>query len=309
MLTKTPAFRRASVLFLALCLAAGLHAQVPETDQQQIDQIVGAKGTYIADEGVYKIVLPREAATVVLDYQTLPSTLGLNTWAAFSPASHHGALLTGQFLLLEDEVDSVISSAMKAGLQVTELADTTLFDGPILKTLDVSGVGTYQHLATAFRRVLDDTQRMAQERAMRDAKRLRPSVSLESSITPGPLDEILSMHGVVSNGIYRAAIGRRGTIYGEPAGREMGLTTWISFSGTDQRALGHGEIIATVAELQTVLRSLRSEDFHVSSIQKHFIGEHPDSYFVRFWKQGRAPDIARSLHSTLEAQIGVPAGM
>jgi hypothetical protein len=119
------------------------------------------------------------------------------------------------------------------------------------------------------------------------------------------MNEILSMHGVVSNGIYRAAIGRRGIIYGEPAGREMGFSTWISVSGTDQQALAHGEIIATVDELQTVLRSLSSKEFHVISVRNHFVAEHPEFYFVSYWTNGRAIDIAHSLRSTLEAQIRV----
>lgn len=304
MATKGAAYSTLVLSLFALSLPSALHAQVPETDRHEIDQITGIKGTYVAEEGIYKLVLPNEAATVVLDYQTLPPTLGLNTWAAFSPAKHHTALLTGEFLLLDDEVDSVMCSAIKANLEVTGLADTTIFDGFVLKTLDVSGVGTYRHLATSLGRVLDEVQRSEKERTLRNTTRLRPSVSLDSSITPGPVDEILSMHGVIRNGIYCAAIGRRGIVYGETAGREMGLSTWISISGTDQKALAHGEIIATAKELQTVLRSICSEDFHVISIRNHFVAEHPGFYFVRFWKTGRALDIAHSMRSTLEAQIG-----
>ena len=294
-------------LLCALSLPSALHAQVPETDRHDIDQITGVNGGYVAEEGVYKLVVPNEAATVVLQYQTVPSTLGLNTWVAFSPAKYHTALMTGEILLLEDEVDSVISSAVNADLEVTGLADTTFLDGPALKSLDISGVGTYQHLASGFRRVLDDMQRVAKERALRKITPHRPSVSLDSSITPAPIDEILSMHGVVLNGIYRAAIGRRGSIDGEPAGREMGLSTWISISGTDKQALAHGEIVATRDEMQTVLRSLCSQDFHVISIRNHFVADHPTYFFVKFWKYNRAPNIAQSLRSTLDAQIKVAA--
>jgi hypothetical protein len=305
MATKAVPFFNAALVFFALSLPSASPAQVPKTDRNEIDHIVGAKGTYMEEEGVYKLVFPREAATVVLDYQTLPSTLGLNTWAAFSPAKHHPALMTGEFLLLQDEVDSVIGSALNANLEVTGLADTTFFDGPPLKTLDVSGVGTYRELASALRRVLDETRRIAKERALPNVTRRHPSVSLESSITPGPIDEILSMHGMVLNGIYGVAIGRRGIIYGEPAGREMGFSTWISVSGSDEQALAHGEIIATAGELQTILRSLSSVQFHVIYIRNHFVAERPTFYFVRFWKNGRARDIAHSLRSTLEAQIRV----
>jgi len=305
MIAKGAAYPGVALILFALALPSVSHTQVPEADRHEIDEIIGTKGTYITEEGVYKVVFPKESATVVQDYQTLPFTLGLNTWAAFSPAKHHPALLTGEVLLLEDEVDPVISSALNANLEVTGLADITFFDGPALKALDVSGVGSYQHLAAALRHVLDEMQRIARERALRNVTPRRPTVSLDASISPRPIDEILSVHGVVSNGIYRAAIGRRGILYGEPAGREMGFSTWISISRTDQQALAHGEIIATVDELQRVLRSLSSEDFHLISVRNHLVAEHPGFYFVRFWKKGRALDIARSLRSTLETQIGV----
>lgn len=66
-----------------------LPAQVPEPARHEIDRIMGANGVFVSEEGVYKFILPREAATVVLDYQTLPSTMGMNSWAAF------GELLRG----------------------------------------------------------------------------------------------------------------------------------------------------------------------------------------------------------------------
>ena len=68
------------------------------------------------------MVLPTEAATSVQKYQTLSPDLGLNSWAAFTSAIHDPAVLTGEFLLLEDEVKPVLSAALEAGLDVTRLS-------------------------------------------------------------------------------------------------------------------------------------------------------------------------------------------
>ena len=303
----TLANRKLLFAFFALSFFSVASAQVPEQARQEIDRIVGASGVFVSEEGVYKVILPREAATVVLDYQALPSTMGLNSWAAFGPATHHGAVMTGQFLLLEDEVDAVITSALDGNLEVTGLADTSFLDGPSLKVLDVSGVGTYQHLASSFHTVLETLQRTARARATNHKPYTRPGLSLDSSITPGPLDDVLSMHRVLANGIYHASIGREGTIYGENAGREMGLATWISISGNDQKALAHGEIVVTAIELQIVLRALRSRGFHVISVRNHFAGGHPEYYFVRYWVDGQALELAHSLRAVLEAQIAAAA--
>lgn len=280
-------------------------AQVPELARHEIDRIIGAAGVLDSEEGLYKVVLPRDAATVVLDYQSLPSTMGLNSWAAFSPGIHHAAVVTGQILLLEDEVDAVVTSALNVNLEVAGLADTSFFDGPSVKVLDISGIGTYQHLASSFHTVVETIQRTARARATNHNAYTRPALSLDSSITPGPLDDALSMYGVLANGIYRASIGRGGTIYGENAGREMGLATWICVSGNDQKALAHGEIIAIANELQMVLRALRSKTFHVISVRNHFVGEHPGFYFVEYWGEGRSVELARSLRFVLEAQIAI----
>src|SRR6266478_2595181 len=87
-------------------------AEVPEQARAAIDRIVGTKGANIADEGVYKIVLPREGATIVQDYQTLSPNFGMNSWAAFTPGVRHEAMLTAQLLLLEDEVDPVLTAVL-----------------------------------------------------------------------------------------------------------------------------------------------------------------------------------------------------
>lgn len=82
-----------------------LTAQVPPDVRASIDRILGAKGTYIPASNVYKVVLPRAEATIVWDYQTLSPNLGLNSWVAFKSGMHDQAILSGQLLLLDDEVD------------------------------------------------------------------------------------------------------------------------------------------------------------------------------------------------------------
>jgi hypothetical protein len=76
-----------TALLLAFVAVTPAMAQVPERARANIDRIIGAKGTYAADEKVYKVVIPREEATLVLDSQTLspnaPSILNRST--QFSP--------------------------------------------------------------------------------------------------------------------------------------------------------------------------------------------------------------------------------
>jgi uncharacterized protein DUF1259 len=131
-----------------------------------------------------------------------------------------------------------------------------------------------------------------------------PELSLDSSINVKPLNTILSMRGTVSDGVYRAVIGRRALLYGEPVGKEMGISTWIAVSGSDSEAVALGEFVATRDELQDLLKALRSKDFHVTTIRNHMAGEHPQFLFVRFWKQGEATELAKGLRYALDVQVG-----
>jgi len=54
------------------------------------------------------------------------------------------------------------------------------------------------------------------------------------------------MRGAVVGGVYKAAIGKRAMLHGEQIGREMGMSTWVNFGGTNDRALAHGEFVAAV---------------------------------------------------------------
>jgi hypothetical protein len=293
-----------SASLLAVGVATQLMAEVPKQARVLIDQTIGSPGTYIPEEGVYKVVLPETKATVVQDYQTLSPNFGLNSWVAFTPAVHHEALLVGQILLLEDEVNPVMTAALSAGLEITGLADSSTFDGPRLKTLDVTGVGTYQSLASAFRKALDEIRHTRVDVIRRGGSVAPPMLSLDSSIDFHPLDAVLSMKGSISEGVYRAAIGRRALSHGETIGREMGITSWISLSGTDERAFAQGEFVATSGELQKLLRAVCSKNMKIVSIRNHMVGEHPQLIFVHFWDQGRAIEIVKAVRYALNVQVG-----
>jgi Domain of Unknown Function (DUF1259) len=118
---------------------------------------------------------------------------------------------------------------------------------------------------------------------------------------------ILSMRGSVSQGVYRAAIGQRALLFDELLGREMGISTWVVFTGTDNNALAHGEFVTRPDELQKLLKALISRNIKVVSIRNHMVGEHPEFLFVRFWQQGRSVEVAKGVRYALDVQVGAIA--
>jgi hypothetical protein len=295
-----------AVVFFANAATAAVSQQA----RALIDHLTGGKGAYAADDGVYKVVFPRGEATIVQDYQKLSSNLelssnlGLNSWAAFTSAIHHEALVTGQFLLFEDEVNPVITVALDSGLDLTGLAGSSLFEGPRVQTLDVTGTGTFEGLASAFRKGLDEILRVRRAAILHLTKFAAPAVPLVNAIDGGPLDAILSMRGVVIGGVYRAAIGSRAILRDELIGREMGMSTWVSFAGTNDHACAQGEFVETPDGLKILLKALRAKGVNIFSIRNHTLGEHPQRVFVRFWAQDSAVELAKKIRYVLDTQVG-----
>ena len=167
----------------------------------------------------------------------------------------------------------------------------------------MNGRGTFQDLATAFRKCLDEIQHV---RSLLQAKRTthNPAVPRRNRIDGRPLDAVLSMRGTVVGGTYRAAISKRALLHGEIIGREMGIATWCSFAGTNERAVAHGEFVETRDSLQKVLKALTAKGINIESIRNHGLGEEPQFLFVRFWGQGAALDLARAIRYALDIEVG-----
>src|SRR5262245_4589605 len=294
--------RSCAVVVMAILSTA---AMPPISGQARaaIDRIVGAKGVYAAEESAYKFVFPRLDVSVRVGQQRLSPAQAPQSWATFQPSMHQEGIVNGELVLLDDEVNPVLSAALKAGLQVTGLGPT-LMSEPRLYALNVMGEGTFQTLATALRSALDEGRRIrAQARDVPAASAPIPPV--RNAIDAAPLNAILSMRGTAVEGIYRAAIGRVALVNGTPIGREMGMSLKTSIFGTNDRAFIDADMIVSHGELQRVLTALRARNLSITAIRNHIVGEHPPAIFVRIWGQGAASELARGLRSALDVQVGI----
>ena len=293
---------RLCVVAAAISSTAAMPPISPQA-RAALDRSLGAKGVYVEEESAYKFAFPRIDISVQVGRQRLSPSQAPRSWATFSPSMHQEAAVTGEIIALEDEVNRVMSAALNAGLEVTGLGATLLFEQPRLLTLNLWGEGTFQNLAGALRKTLDQVGRTGAGISNPPSQRVI-SPPIDNNIDPAPLNGVLSMRGVVSEGIYRAAIGRIAVVNGTPIGREMGMSTSIVIFGTNDRAFAQADMIVSADELQRVLKALRARDFIVSSIRKHTVGEHPESMFIRLWKQGAAVERARGLRFALDVAVG-----
>src|SRR6476659_3654901 len=121
----------------------------------KIDNLTGLEGKMNEKEGVYKITFPRNDVKIVVDGWTMPPFMGLGTWAAFTKGVHSEAMVMGDTVLFEDEVNAAMSAALDNGLSVTALHNHFFFDHPKVYFMHIEGEGTVDQLATAVRKLYD----------------------------------------------------------------------------------------------------------------------------------------------------------
>src|SRR6185503_19289051 len=92
-----------------------------ELDTNRIARITGLPGTWSAAEGVFKVTAPRNDIAVSVDGWTMPPFMGLTSWAGFVEGKKEEAMVMGDLVLFQDEVNPVMSALLQSGLKVTAL--------------------------------------------------------------------------------------------------------------------------------------------------------------------------------------------
>jgi hypothetical protein len=263
-------------------------------DTARIDQITGLKGKMNEKEGVYKVTFPRSDVKIVVDGWTMPPFMGLGTWAAFIPIKD-GAMVMGDTVLFEDEVNAAMSAALDNGLNVTALHNHFFFDHPKVYFMHIEGEGTVDRLAGAVRKVYDAAKQI--RAASPNPKDSFGAASLpeKNSINAAPLNEIFGAQGELKDGMVKFTFGRPDTMHGVKIGKDMGVNTWAAFAGTDDNAIVDGDFAVTEDELQAVLKSLRKDNINVVAIHQHMTHEQPRMIFFHYWGRGHAKDLAEAL--------------
>jgi hypothetical protein len=288
--------------FLSLFAGPRLGAETA-LDTVAIETITGLKGTRSEAEGVFKVTSPRKDVPVTVDGWKLPPFMGLTSWAAFKTDEKAGAMVMGDLVLFEDEVNPVMSAALDHGLAVTALHNHFFFDQPRVYFMHIGGEGSAADLATGVKAALTKVTQIRADHPELAKRFGGQALPAENAITATALEAILAAKGQANAGMVKFVFGRETTMEcGCTAGKEMGVNTWAVFAGTDDNAIVDGDFAATDGELQAVLKSLRASGINIVAIHQHMSGETPRIVFLHYWGRGPAADLAKAIKTALATQ-------
>jgi len=237
------------------------------------------------------VEMPRSDLAVTVAGTKMIPPLGLTAWAAFTKAGAH-AVVMGDMVLTEDQVNPAMSAALDNGLQVTALHNHFFWEQPRVMFMHIGGMGDEATLANGVAKVFEALKQKFDV----------PSASIDpasTSLDPKKIDAVLGRSGELNKGVYKVTFGREVKMAGHTMGNAMGVNTWAAFAGSDDQAIVDGDFAMLESELQGVLKALRKAGINIVAIHQHMTGESPRMLFLHYWGVGRTEDLARGLKSAL----------
>src|SRR5499427_6988819 len=114
-------------------------------DWSKVDQALGRSGTSLPGE-VHRYGFPRSDLHVTVDGVTLLPAFALGGWLAFKPDGE-SAMVMGDLVLTEDEINPVMSKLLAGGIAVTAVHNHLLRAQPATFYMHVAGHGDAAALA------------------------------------------------------------------------------------------------------------------------------------------------------------------
>ncbi len=274
----------------------------PPLDTNALAGFLGVEKLELAD-GTAKASWPRTDVDVLVDGAKLPPFAGLTSWVALAPGRSGvaEAMIMGDLVLFEDEVNPAMTKLLDGGVQVTALHNHFFFAQPGVFFLHVGGEGKAEALARAVRSALDEVAAIRKRTPKPAATSGAPKLPEKSALEAAKLDATLGAKGATKDGMYKAVWGRDVTAScGCPAGKALGVTSWSAFVGTEDDAMVDGDFALAESELQAVLKALRAGGIDVVAIHHHMSGETPRLLFVHYWGRGKASALAATVRRALD---------
>jgi hypothetical protein len=286
-------------LFLIALLTGllSLPLQAAEDWDEAVANGLGKPGTEMPG-GVYRVGLPRTDLKVTLDNVELQAGFALGSWLAFKKMGTD-VMAMGDLVLLDTEINPVMSNLFESGIQVTALHNHILRGTPNTMYMHVFGHGEPGKLAAAFHVALAQSGTPLSGMATPAPQAASDKIDMDTAA----VDQALGYKGKVSGGVYQVSVRRAEPV--KEAGMEvpeaMGSAIAINFQPTGQgKAAITGDFVLTADEVNPVAAALRQNGIEVTALHNHMLNDEPRLFFMHFWANDDAAKLAKCLRAALD---------
>ena len=270
-------------------------AQEVPSDYQDVLKALDRKGDFKA--GVLKVNIPRNDLKMTIQGFSTPTPFGFGGWIALTKATDGTDVMMGDLVLLQEEVNPIMSALLDNGIDVTALHNHFFWDDPHVYFMHVHGMGKAADLARRVKPGLD---------LIGHATSAAPAPSIGgggTALDTAKLAKIVGHEGEQSGAVYKITVGRDDLgmkEHGAVINARMGLNTWAAFVGTQEDAAIAGDVAMLESEITPVLKALRKNGLDVVAIHHHMTGDRPVVIFLHYWGRGPAEKLATGFKSALD---------
>ena len=263
-------------------------------DYQDVLKTLDRKGDFKAS--VLKVNIPRNDLKMTVQGFSTPTPFGFGGWVALTKATDGSDVMMGDLVLLQEEVNPVMSALLDNGIDVTALHNHFFWDEPRVFYMHVHGMGKAADLARRVKPALDLIGHVK-------PPAVAPATSSGTAMDTSKIAKIVGHEGEQTGAVYKITVGRDDLAmkeHGAVINARMGLNTWAAFVGTQEDAAVAGDIAMQESEVTPVLKALRKNGLEVVAIHHHMTEDRPVVIFLHYWGRGPAEKLAAGFKAALD---------
>jgi len=266
-----------------------------------IETAIGKKGSYKEAESVHTTPLPRNDLKVMIKGSPIPIPFGFGGWVSFKKSvDGKSAMVMGDTVLLQEEVNPIISAAQANGLEISAIHNHFFYEEPRIFYMHIQGMGSIAELAKRYANTIRDSKIFP---ANQPAPSTPSAITGKENFELPALDAIIKYTGTVNGPTYKYTIGRsdlKVMMTGVEMTTNIGLNTWASFAGKQDDARIAGDIAMLPGEVNNVIRALRSHNLEVVAVHSHMLNDDPHIIFLHYYGKGPAVTLAQGFRAALD---------
>jgi len=264
-------------------------------DWKEVETAMGRPGQMQPGD-VIKFGMPRKDLHVVLDGVDIKAGLALGSLAAFK-RDGSGAMVMGDLVLSEDEVEPVMMKLQEGGIHESAVHNHLLGESPHVMYMHIASHGDPVQMAKAIHDAVALTKTPSP-----DAPTAQPVAEL--GFDQKQVEQILGHTGKVNGGVLQIGVPRAEAITdsGMTVPPSMGVATALNFQPTGNgKAAITGDFVLLGTEVNPVIKALRQNGIAVTALHSHMLMEEPRLFFMHFWANDDAVKLAKGLRAALDS--------